>query len=774
MGVCCKNKKGVICLGLWKNGLIAVCLVLALGFFVPVTAVVAAESQGSVRSSISVVVSNDITMHPEAGLVQPVEAMEAVLGAAVSLEQAIVIARQAFAVPQELSEFSSGFGQNERDSFWDLNWTVSNDIRLNGYMYVRINANTGEIQAMSQWLSVRQSGEEVGLPRFTKAQGEDIALALVKKLQPERIDEIKLFSGNNYAHIQPFLGQWRGETSYQYYFARYVGEAIFPENGINVIVNGHTGVVTDYSITWQEIDSTQGDIITKEKAEEVLRTQAAPELAYYYAGSWTRSPSVAKLVFAVPTEGYNRGIIISAVNGEVLSRDPVQHQSFVLGMATAEDSGSSANKAVVLTPSEVTQIGRHANLLSKDQAVEISQATGVIPEGYNLRHSSLTQDYTFKEKMQWNLSWTLENNYTRNDIDVAVDAVSGEVISYHDYDYYDDHGDLQVLISQDEAIDIAESFLLKHQPDKLAQSRFQTVEPLVMHWIDKQEQDPYAYTVSYIRLVDGVKFPQNGFYFQINSATGQIGSYQMNWWDVPFSVPEKVISQEKSAEMLLEKAPLELSYVTIYSRFYEDPEVRLVYSMPKLYFEMMDSETGEPIGYDGKSVAAPWAKISFDDLAGHPCREAVELLAEYQVVDGVDGKFRPDAPITNKDMITMLVHLYDRSQMDAGVDQYYQAARTHGILRRGENPAPGAIVTREELARYLIQCAGLSQAAKFGEIYSLEFTDAKEITTELRGYVALATVLGLLEPIEGSFAPQMPVTRGEAAMAVVQLLRGSD
>jgi len=396
-----------------------------------------------------------------------------------------------------------------------------------------------------------------------------------------------------------------------------------------------------------------------------------------------------------------------------------------------------------------------------------------------LGNSRLNQDHIFRDKMHWSLHWSSERGeyYYRNSsgVIVTVDAVDGEIVAYYIFDYNEDYRDTKGMISQDEALRIADGYLQKNQPDKLAQSELRAVEPSFMNWPAEQDQDPDAYSITYIRLVDGVKFPQNGFSFQVNSATGQITNYQMNWWDVTFSTPENTIGQEEAADILLEKAPLELSYVSLWFDSYRyEPEVRLVYSMPTLYFGMLDSETGEPIDYDGELVTPNWVKTSFDDLVGHPSREAVELLAEYQVVDGVAGKFMPDAPITNKDMIAMLVHLYDRSQMDAGVDQYYQAARTHGILRRGENPAPGATVTREELARYLIQSAGLSQAAKFGEIYSLEFTDAEEIATDLRGYVALATALGLLEPIEGSFAPQAPVTRGEAAMAVVQLLRGSD
>ncbi|MFA4885047.1 MAG: hypothetical protein WC601_04625 [Desulfotomaculaceae bacterium] len=63
--------------------------------------------------------------------------------ASVSLEQAIGIAKAAFAVPEGFSQFSTGFDQSDDKSFWNLRWYRSGE--PGGEMNMRVNTETGEI-----------------------------------------------------------------------------------------------------------------------------------------------------------------------------------------------------------------------------------------------------------------------------------------------------------------------------------------------------------------------------------------------------------------------------------------------------------------------------------------------------------------------------------------------------------------------------------------------------------------------------------------------------
>jgi len=101
---------------------------------------------------------------------------------------------------------------------------------------------------------------------------------------------------------------------------------------------------------------------------------------------------------------------------------------------------------------------------------------------------------------------------------------------------------------------------------------------------------------------------------------------------------------------------------------------------------------------------------------------------------------------------------------------YYDAAARLGIIQAGVQPDPDAAVTREVLARLTIHALGYYKVAQLSDIYALNFQDADEIPDYLRGHVALAAGLGLIEPVDGKFMPKAVVTRGEAAMSLVKML----
>jgi hypothetical protein len=292
-----------------------------------------------------------------------------------------------------------------------------------------------------------------------------------------------------------------------------------------------------------------------------------------------------------------------------------------------------------------------------------------------------------------------------------------------------------------------------------------------------EEPLPFSYSVTFSRLNNDISFPQNGFTVHVDSTTGKISYYRMNWWNLQFPAADGVLGQETAADIYLEKAPLEIGYMSIsqQERYWTKPEIQLVYYMPSLYFEMLDAASGEPLGYSGLPIANPREKNSFTDLVNHPSREAVELLAAYNVVNSSDGLYRPDEVLLMGDLITMLVHAFGRT-IETTADkpkynEYYELARDYMILQPSENPRPSQQVTREELSRYLIRSADMQKAARFGSIFSLDFTDAEDINPELRGFVALSSAMEIIKPTDGNIAPQELVSRGEAAEALVQLLR---
>lgn len=709
----------------------------------------------------------------------------------VSLEQAIRIAKEAFAVPEGFNQFSTGFNQSDNKSFWDLRWYRSGD--PGGEMNVRVNAETGEIWSMYLWIPPAPGQDYQGLPKYTREQAESAAAALAEKLQPERFKLTRLQPAQDYDY-QPLTFKIRGQIEYNYNYARIVDGVPYPENGINIAVSGDTGQVTRFNLDWDDIKDfpAAAGRISREQAEQIFRAEAGPELFYFRPRTPGGKEVPLKLVYRLP--GPQGRVVIDALTGKVLSKEDEFYAYYdMAGGGGGELKMPSMNRATVpLSPVEEVAVEEAKSLLSKEKALEMARSAVKVPGEYTLNSSRLEQDYQFKDNKTWHFNWEAGTGADRKGIEVAIDAATGELVSFNNNLYgggYDYLKAPEVKFSEEAARKIAEEFIKKAQPAKWDKVVFMASRPEYGPVTDPEGKPlPRSYSFNWVRLANDTQFPQNGFYLDVNSTTGEITNYRMTWWDVNFPDPQGVISRDAAADKYLQASPLTAAYMRWWSHYgWKGPgesKIYLVYSLAQQNFAMLDAFTGQLLDYNGNVVPPSVKKQKFDDLAGHPAREAVELLAGAGIVAGGNGKFRPDDAITQAELITMLVKssgqnpvMELRSGATTGKEpwyqSYYEAAARIGIIQAGENPDPDMAVTREVLARLTIHAMGFYKVARLSDIYVLNFQDAGDIPDYLRGHVALAVGLGLIDPVDGKFEPKAVVTRGEAAETLVKLLKSN-
>lgn len=707
--------------------------------------------------------------------------------AAVSLEQAIGIARQAFVLPEGLDEFSAGFDQSDRGSFWDLRWYRSRE--PGGEMSVRVNSDTGEIWSMGQWVPTLPGQEYQGLPRYSREQLESAAAELVKKLQPERFKTTRLQPARDY-DFQPLPLVKRGPVEYLYDYARVIDGVPYTENGISISVSGDTGKVTRFDLRWDDKKGfpPASGMISPQQAEQVFRNEAAPELYYFRERVPGGGKVPLKLVYRLPGDR----AVIDALTGKVLSRDDEYYGFYDMAGGGGDEMKASKQAAIPLSPVEEIAVEEAKNLLSKDKALEYAKAAVQVPEEYTLINSRLERDYMFNEIKTWHFNWEAGRDAERKAMDITVNAAGGELVSFNkgSYSYfYEPLKSQEVKFSEEEALKIAGDYIKKVQPARWGEVVCNNARPEYYHLVLKEGiTQPRSYSFNWVRLAKGVKFPDNGFNVVVDSATGEITGYRMTWWDVEFPGQQGVMSREEASERYLKEAPLTAAYMRlwlgpIYSKMREEGEVHLVYYTARQNFTMLDAFTGELLDYNGNAVIPTYKNLKFDDMDGHPASEAVELLARSGIVAPVGGNFRPDEAVTQAELITMLVKSSAQSPVTwsgAGASekepwykQYYETAARLGIIQAGENPDPDIPVTREVLARLTIHTMGFYKVARLSDIYLLDFSDAGDITNHLRGHAALAVGLGLIEPVDGRFEPKGAVTRGEAAEALVRMLKSN-
>ncbi|MEG6510750.1 YcdB/YcdC domain-containing protein [Desulforamulus ruminis] len=694
--------------------------------------------------------------------------------AKVPLDQAIATAKSLFAISGDFDRFESGFNTDAAGrTEWSLNWNRTKEPNAN--VSVRVNASTGEVIGMDRWESPPPGQKYSGLPRYSYQDGAKLAQEWLQKLAPRYAGQTQLKP--NQEQLYYGYGE-RGSVEHDYSFSRMVNGIPYADNNIYIRINGDTGQLVGFNLNWDEnlTFPGAGQKISLDQAQKIFGQQV--ELVYFRARVYGVKDAPVKLVYQVKN---GRDMAIDALTGKVLENDGYYRAFDAEMMAKAAGRNGSA-PADNLSPIEQAEVDKIANLLTREKALELAKRAVTIPGGLKEEESRLSQDYQFPEVKLWNFNWS-GGESSPISMNVNVNAVTGELISFSKWDNarYEKLLDSQPSITLEQARQTAEAFIKKQQPQrwtevKLVQSRADDVIPL------KGKILPRAYNFYYSRLVNGLSFPSNGFNIQVDPYTGEITSYQMNWWKLNFPSPDNVLSPEKAVQALLANGGLSLEYqrLTVAGK---EAQMYLVYRLKDSfsYAYMVDAGTGTSLGWDGEPLP-PQQTSEFSDIAGHPAEDAIKALAQANIARSVDGKFYPDRNITKLEALELLVASrgdyvdspYELLQSDKEKEErrkkIINAAVRQGIIQPGETGNLDQELTRLEFAVLLINTLDYDGAAKLKDIYVLKSKDADAIPEEQRGYVALSLGLGLQTESGDMFKPGDKIPRGYAATSIVRML----
>ncbi|HHW08292.1 MAG TPA: hypothetical protein GXX34_12320 [Clostridia bacterium] len=683
-----------------------------------------------------------------------------------SLEQAIKIAKSSFTVPSQYTEFTSRYSEYGETATWWLNWRGET-----GEMSIEVDAVTGEVLRMYHYPQ-REAGS-IKLPKLSYQEAKAIADETVGRLQPDRVDELVLKADPSRPSLD--VNPW-SPPSYGFRYERTVKGIPYPDNGINITVNGDTGEILNYTFDWYKKELVVPDkLLSQEEAQQIFKREFPLELMYFRTvpDDQKEKPDI-KLVFKLRDPGLVR---IDPVTGRILEPEPRYIIFAADGVASRELAAGSAPK-VELTPEEIAEIAKIKNLIDKEKAAAAAAKVMELSSDYKLQGSSLQKLWQEPDRLVWQLSWQAQKGEElRGYASAAVDGETGEILSFYRYRYESGEGQKEPEYDYEQCRELAWELINKLQPEKAAEVRIYELKTA------RQQEKARSYRFVYERMVNGIPFPQNGFEVSVNAVTGQVESYNMNWSKAEFPAPDTVIDAAQATEWYSEEVPLRLEFVTSYDRQTGEPVVRLLYHLGDVPYTMLDGVAGTPLNWQGKPFETTKPAV-FADLENHPAKSAVELLAAAGVIEGTeDGKFYPDRPITQGELAKILSKLENRGapiiplpmpRIELDPAAWYTSWITDvlkkGLLKPGEVD-PEATVTRELLAATLIRYTGLEKAAALPEIYKVPFADGQDISREYTGHAVLADALGIVPAVDGKFLPQNLVTRGEAAIAVVKALQ---
>jgi len=685
---------------------------------------------------------------------------------AVSLQKAIEIAKKHIQIPENFGNFTSHFSDYNDHPIWALNWRGSGN--TNGYLGVEVNARTGDITSMNLYIpDTKQSA--VRIPSITLDEATKIADDFLTKIASSHRGELQLISPlkqlQNVNHLN---------NEYSVHWQR-VAEGI-PVNGEGAIVgiDKIKGTITSYQLNLKDNDfPSASKAITAEQAEKAFMDAGMLELQYLVPQRFQplnqSTPPEPILVYSL---NHKSNGVIDALTGTPLILSYDQSFSYnAIGAGALKEAlmvGDSGQNTVELTPEELAEISKTSQLITQEEACEILYKW--MPKGRHmeLRSAALQAGYNYPETKLWDLTFTIgsETN-SQSYLYGRINAETGELISFS-YDFARDPFNPQEAMSRTEAREKAEAFLKKIQPAKVNSLRFnpETEYPL---YSEREPQPTYYF--SFTRLENRIPVVNQGINVTVDSITGEIVAFGLNWPNIKFPSAQNVLNKDQSAQSFLTQKPLTMCFNDLRSG-QAGSEMRLVYlpwvESGSTSSNIIDAHTGKLLDWSGQPLAELAKTQVFEDIQGIPAQREINILGQMGFFREYDNQFLPKQQIT---LVSFLQALILARDGDTGIYKTNTTEIMENAFRKGwisEQDKPDQILDRANCSRIIIRYLNLEQAAQIPNIYINQFKDLKS-GDDLIGTAALLKGLGVVLGKGTTFDPSAPVTREEAAQFVYRM-----
>lgn len=271
--------------------------------------------------------------------------------------------------------------------------------------------------------------------------------------------------------------------------------------------------------------------------------------------------------------------------------------------------------------------------ISRERAIELAKQYIAIPDDFTLQGVGYNNYYGLGNgRGSWNMNFNKQDQkrYYGN-INVSIDSDTGQLISFYISD--NDPEKKPVFppkVDLEHAKQIANDYIAKMNPNEKDQLKY----------YDEFEQGfrkpltgSVQYPIRYVRVVNGVVFPQNSIYLNIDG-DGKVISYNLQWDSkLEFKAPEGKLSEEQAQAQFTKLAEPRLQYLLpLTPTGSTDPVIS--YQMESF---MLDAQSGEALLYNGSPKNAlpksePASETPLEPMPKEPLKltkeQAVERVAK--------------------------------------------------------------------------------------------------------------------------------------------------
>lgn len=672
-----------------------------------------------------------------------------------------------------------------KDYVWQISWNSHNQDK-NVNINVSINANSGKITNIDNYTYTNSQTPAVAT--ITEDKAKEIGESFLNKINPKEFSQCKL-SDNSDSNNSLNLNL----SGYSFNYYRAVNGIPFLKNYITVRVDGVTGSIRSYNIMWndnQVPELSKDNIISTDKANDVLKNNLKLKLKYIPTRDQYGLNNLDQNLKLVYTIDSPTSINIDAKDGKVVS-------NIDLTQKKTKDLDASQKKAFIDSYKSLQKLSKE---LDSNSAEEIMKQ--IIKDVYGDNYDIQSINYQENNRSLGNnkSSWYGQfkkkgvTNDSTNQGNIQIDASTGQLISIRKFNPYnnmissdDANTTVKAKLTWEQAYDKAISSVQKYFPDKVKDlATEQTYSPRI-----DSSQINRNYGFNFNRLINGISYQNNNINIEFDSITGDLISIYSSWDDA-LKVPstDGCISSKDAQKIFFAKYNPKLSYSLINtSKDSKNPvmEVKLIYSMENglqySQFNNIDAITGKFVNYNGQQIDNDLKSFK-EKIKGSSLENELNILASSGIINTKD--FDLNKQVSRLDLIKMLVNAKGytpytiKSVEDLKINyagkkgdetyNYLQMAISYGILENSGDFKGDEIVTREEMIKDIVKLTGYDKLAQAKDTFIVKYSDAKDISPENLGYVAISKALGYNNDADNKFKPKDKVTIKDAAFSIYKSL----
>ncbi|KGK91535.1 peptidase [Desulfosporosinus sp. HMP52] len=250
----------------------------------------------------------------------------------------------------------------------------------------------------------------------------------------------------------------------------------------------------------------------------------------------------------------------------------------------------------------VNTLGNVKQGITIEQAIQLVKDNFGVPESYS---QLSTGENEYSNRTTYSLSWN-SDQAPYGSFQAEVDAISGEILSINQWNESKTSSFKLPVLSSEDASKIASELVTKLTGKHLPEMQLIKEKQQVYVFNDSQ---PFTYNYRWMRVVNGIPFPENGVAMRVSGEDGRVISYYYNWTEnLVFPSASKIIPAEKARQVFTATPMLELQYFLPpipNPQTKEEQRVLLVYQLTNNYFGgAIDALTGKPLTLDKPILAS--------------------------------------------------------------------------------------------------------------------------------------------------------------------------